>query len=104
MDLKIAKNREDEYFARQEFERRQKIAEEQAAHMKKKELEELKKLHWMRCPKDGMEMVEMEYHGVRVDKCTHCGGLYLDAGELEQLFEANEKKAGTITKILRVFS
>ena len=42
MDLKIAKNREDEYFARQEFERRQKIAEEQAAHMKKKELEELK--------------------------------------------------------------
>ena len=102
--IKASKTREDEYFARQEFERQKKIADEHAAKLKNKEREELKRIHWMRCPKDGMELAEIEHMGVRVEKCTHCGGIFLDAGELERLFEANRQQDGVLAKILGVFS
>lgn len=95
----LSRTREDEYFARQEFERRKKIAEEHAAHLKKKELEALKKEHWMRCPKDGLELIEIEYHGIKIDKCSHCGGIYLDAGELEGLLEASKEQRGLLRKV-----
>lgn len=49
------------------------------------ELAELKRLHWMRCPKCGSELEEIVFRGVKVDKCFVCGGVYLDDGELEQL-------------------
>jgi len=101
---KIAKQREDEYIARTEFQRCKKLAAERAARLKQQELEELKLRHWMRCPKDGMELIEIDYMGVRVDKCSHCGGIYLDAGELEKLFEANaETEQGVMSRILGVF-
>ena len=100
---KMAKDREDEYFARQEFERRKKLAIEHEATMKKKDLEALKKLHWMCCPKDGMELVEIEFMGVQVDKCTHCGGIFLDAGELDQLFDTAKNQGRVFAKILGAF-
>jgi hypothetical protein len=39
----------------------------------------------MTCPKDGGELVEREYHHVKIDVCAQCGGVWLDRGELEQL-------------------
>ena len=39
----------------------------------------------MRCPKDGSELVETEFWGVKVDVCATCGGMWLDAGELDDL-------------------
>lgn len=101
---KVRKTREDDYFARFEYERLKKLAEEKAAKLKQQELEDLKNLHWMRCPKDGMELVEIEHLGVRVDKCTHCGGIYLDAGELEQLLKANQHQDGLLASFLKVFA
>jgi hypothetical protein len=50
-----------------------------------RERDELRALHWMRCPKCGTELVEIKFRGVKVDKCFGCGGVYLDDGELEQL-------------------
>jgi uncharacterized protein len=104
MDPKIAKSREDEYFAREEFHRLKKLAEERASKLREQELTELKEMHWMRCPKDGMELVEVEYMGVRIDKCSHCGGIYLDAGELDSLFNGNKREEGLMAKILGAFS
>jgi uncharacterized protein len=97
-------SKEDDYFARIEFERKKKIADEKESHMRAKEKEDLKQLHWMHCPKDGVELVEMVYMGVHVDKCTHCGGIFLDAGELERLVEEGKKQDNVLTKILGVFS
>lgn len=96
-------SKEDEYFARLEFERIKKIAAENEAQLRHQEKEELRKLHWMRCPKDGMELVEIEFSGVHIDKCAHCGGIFLDAGELDRLFEASKRPDGVLTKILGVF-
>ena len=74
---------EEEYFARMEFERRKKAAEERAAALALEERRRLKELHHMRCPKDGMELVEVSFRQIRVDRCSSCNGVWLDAGELE---------------------
>lgn len=39
----------------------------------------------MRCPSCKEEMVIYEYNGIEVDHCPNCGGVWLDAGELEQI-------------------
>ena len=101
---KIAKQREDEYIARTEFHRCKKLAEERAARLKKKELDELKQLHWMRCPKDGLELIEVELGDIRVDKCSHCGGIYLDNGELEKIVGTKSESTGFMSRIFKVFS
>ena len=92
---------EDEYFARQEFEKRKKILIDQQQAMKEKERAELKERHYMRCPKCGMELIEIDFQGVKIDKCSECQGVYLDDGELEQLMEP--EKAGVMKSIIGIF-
>ena len=52
----------------------------------------LKELHSMRCPKCGMELVEIAYKNIKLDKCTECSGVWLDPGELEEV--AKFEKSG----------
>ena len=40
----------------------------------------------MECPACNEVMVVLEYDEVEVDYCVACGGIWLDAGELELLF------------------
>jgi len=55
----------------------------------KREQEEQKKLYWMRCPKCGHKMIEIDVKVVKADRCTNldCHGIYLDKGELEILMD-----------------
>ena len=76
---------EEEYFARMEFERRKKLEEEKHRKLKEEDKKRLKELHYMRCPKCGMELIEIDYKGIKVDKCSECEGVWLDAGELEAI-------------------
>lgn len=39
------------------------------------------------CPKCQSAMRSYERSGVTVDRCTECGGLFLDRGEVERLVE-----------------
>jgi uncharacterized protein len=91
---------EDEYFAKQELERRKKWAQEQAAKKSSEEKEQLKKLHWMKCPKCGNDLAEIALHGVNVDQCASCGGVFLDAGELDQL---EKHDAGVMNRVFSMF-
>lgn len=91
---------EDEYFARQELERRKKWAKEQAAKMAVDEKDRLKQAHWMKCPKCGMDLQEIELHGVKVDQCASCGGVFFDAGELEQM---EKRDAGVMNRVFSMF-
>ncbi|HUP61333.1 MAG TPA: zf-TFIIB domain-containing protein [Thermoanaerobaculia bacterium] len=91
---------EDEYFARQELERRKKWAQEQTAKKSADEKEQTKQLHWMKCPKCGMDLAEIELHGVKVDQCASCGGIFLDAGEMEQLEKHEE---GVLHRVFSMF-
>lgn len=76
---------EEEYFARVEAEKLKNIALERAGQLSKKQKEDLRKAHWMHCPKCGMELHPVPYRGVTLDKCFHCKGVYLDEGELEKV-------------------
>lgn len=42
----------------------------------------------MKCPHDGTEMDHVSRHGVEIDHCPVCGGIWLDRGELDHLIEA----------------
>jgi uncharacterized protein len=42
----------------------------------------------LRCPKCDAPMRMYERNGVHVDRCTECGGVFLDRGELDRLITA----------------
>ena len=86
-------DKEQEYFQRQELERLKKQREESAANVMEDEKKKIKELHWMHCPKCGMELTEVEYRGVQVDNCFSCGGMFLDAGEAEKILSFEEPGA-----------
>lgn len=75
--------KEEEYFARMEFERKRRMEEGKQQKLREEEKKMLRDLHFMKCPKCGMELIEMDYRGIKVDKCSKCQGVWLDAGELE---------------------
>jgi len=98
--MKKPSEKEEEYFARLEFEKKKKIEEgkhKQLAELEKKRLQEL---HHMRCPKCGMELIEIDYKNIKVDKCSECDGIWLDAGELESVSKL--EKSG-LDKLFGVF-
>ena len=74
---------EEEFIARQEFERKKKVEEENRKRMAESEKKRLKELHFMRCPKCGMELIEVDFKALKIDRCSACDGVWLDAGELE---------------------
>jgi uncharacterized protein len=74
--------KEEEYFARMEYERKKKIEEERRQKLGRDEKDRLRELHYMRCPKCGMGLTEIDYRGIKVDRCSGCGGLWFDVGEL----------------------
>jgi uncharacterized protein len=85
MSVKKPSETEEEYFAREEAVRRHTMAVEKARQLEQQHLAELKTLHWMKCPKCGFDLEPVKFHDVVIDKCFHCNGTFLDAGELEQL-------------------
>lgn len=78
-------DKEAEYFAREEFKKIKKAEEEKRLKLEADEKKRLKDLHFMHCPKCGMNLVEIDYRGIAVDKCSACDGVWLDAGELEAI-------------------
>lgn len=56
--------------------------------------------HWMKCPKCGGDMKEIDLENIKVDKCGACGGIYFDAGEVEMLLQAKQPK-GLLERLFR---
>ena len=92
---------EEEYFAREDALKRQKIALDQQQLLAQSYKDDLKKLHYMHCPKCGMELHTLKFQGFDVDKCFSCGGTWLDAGELEKL--AHPEHGAVMTSVLNWF-
>ncbi|MBF0278796.1 MAG: zf-TFIIB domain-containing protein [SAR324 cluster bacterium] len=93
-------DKEDEYIARMEYERLRKIDEEKQEKLAEEEKKKLKELHHMRCPKCGMHLVAIDYKGIEADKCSHCEGIWLDAGELESIIGLEQS---ALNKFFKVF-
>jgi hypothetical protein len=77
--------KEEEYFARVELERRKKVELERMRTLAETEKQRLRELHHMHCPKCGMDLKEVDYKGIKVDRCFTCDGVWLDAGELDAI-------------------
>jgi len=82
-------SKEDEYFHRKDREQIARLREKAEEQRAKLETENKAKEYWMRCPKCGAALNEEKYgESVLLDRCTSCGGIYLDNGELEILVKA----------------
>jgi Zn-finger nucleic acid-binding protein len=92
---------EDEYFVREDAEKKRRLALQAKKEKEAAELRRLKELHWMRCPKCGLEMHEVKLGKVDVDVCFSCNGVFLDQGELEQI--EKRESAGVMSSILNWF-
>jgi hypothetical protein len=77
---KVSRN-EDEYFAKRDAEllRQQRAAAQNAA------ADAERRSHHMKCPKCGYDLITGEWQGIQIDQCTHCHGIWFDAGEAESL-------------------
>jgi hypothetical protein len=92
---------EDEYFVREDAEKKRKLALQVKKETEAAELQRLKALHHMRCPKCGLPLQEVKYRQIDVDVCFACNGVFLDRGELEQVARAESK--GVVEAILNWF-
>jgi hypothetical protein len=101
MTLMKPSEREEEYFAREMFEKKQKAEQEKQKKLAGAERQKAKELHHMKCPKCGMNLVEIDYKSIKVDRCSSCEGVWLDAGELAQIVKLEK---GALDKLFSVFT
>lgn len=104
------KRREDDWFRENERHlleaaktAREKREKERAAKEAEAERTRLRETHFMKCPKCGHDLREEDLLAVKVDRCTFCEGIFLDAGEIEQVFLKRDlDRKGFFRKLLKV--
>ena len=94
MTDKPSKN-EDEYFARRDADllRQQRASAQQAAAQTER------KSHYMKCPKCGYDLITGDWDGIQIDQCTHCHGVWFDAGEAESLLKSPQ--SNVLSRVFR---
>lgn len=92
----MRKAKEDSYFERKN--------QEALSRLKKKSEEEKPRLS----PITGEPMEQVVMDGVVIDRCPKSGGIWLDAGELEELIEAamskDEEKVNWVSSFFKTLS
>lgn len=91
---------EEEYFRRQEAEQRREDAWDtlqRAARTNQAERDRLKAAHLRPCPECKIGLEKRTLRGIEIDQCSSCHGMWLEAGELEQL---SKKKPGFMSKLI----
>lgn len=97
--VKPSKN-EEEYFAKQEVDKAERLSKEFGAKYKNEEKQKMKDLHFMHCSKCGMELQSITFQGFILEKCFHCGVYVLDEDEFEKLAGREE---GFLSSIVGLF-
>jgi uncharacterized protein len=75
------KAQEDEYFVKKERELLAKLKAKQDTETKAA----AENVAHMRCPKCGEPLKARSFQKIEIDQCTGCNGIWLDAGEIEQV-------------------
>ena len=86
IDEKPSRN-EDEYFARLDAD----LMKERRARLDEERRTQEHSSHHNKCPKCGCDLEEREHHGVKIDQCSECSGMWLDKGELELIEEIDRR-------------
>ena len=87
MTAEKPRDREDEYFLKMDMKKIDKIRNRLDETRSEGEKLKQKEIHWMKCPKCGSDLQEINYQSVMIDRCGECKGIWLDMGELELLIE-----------------
>ena len=81
---------EDEYFIKQDAELIKELRAKSDADRKAAE----RHSHFMKCPRCGADLNAVTREHVAVDVCGECGGMWLDAGELDVLRKVKDHRFG----------
>jgi hypothetical protein len=95
---------EDDYFAKEDLEKKRKMALKVRHEMAADEARRLRELHRGHCPGCGQQMNEVKLRGVDVDVCFACNGVFLESHEIEAFQrQINEGRRGVVAAILNWF-
>ena len=95
---------EEEYFVREDAEKKRRLALQVKKETDAAELKRLKALHFMRCPKCGLPLQEVQVMGTDADVCFACHGVFLDQGELQAIVkQIKQAKPGVVDAIINWF-
>ncbi len=83
--------REDEYFIKMDLEKINKLRGDLNETRADEEIQMRKEAHWMKCPKCGSDLEEINYQNVMIDRCNECKGIWLDSGELDLLIKGQAR-------------
>ena len=86
------KSLEEEYFRRKE----QELIEQ----IRAKRAEAERQASAIQCPKCEGTLDELTFDEIQIDRCNKCNGVWLDAGELEQLV-SNQESHGWLSRLWR---
>ncbi len=92
---------EEDYFAREDAEKKRKLALKVHHEMAGDEARRLRELHRGHCPSCGQQMHEVKLRNVPVDICFACNGIFLEAKDVEAFQrQINEGRRGVVAAIL----
>lgn len=96
-------NAEEAYFLQHNEELIRRHREALKRECAAREREQRRQAHWMKCPKCGSDLEEIDHLGIQVDRCTGCHGVFFDCGELDLLLQCKRQRGflvGLKTRIL----
>lgn len=90
---------EEEYFAREEAARKRDAALHHPGHEPAEhEHAQPHAHHHLHCPNCGTALRAEHPHGVRVERCHECHGVWLDAAEVARLLDKPESATATFLR------
>jgi hypothetical protein len=101
MSLNKPSETEEEYFAREEAAKLYRQTLEKNRALAEEDRRRLKELHFMHCPKCGMDLHTVSARGVKVERCFNCHGTWMDEAEFERL--AGHEGPGLVERIAAIF-
>ena len=84
---KVGYSQEEEYF----YKLNKELIEKNREKASQAKAEDDRPDSWMKCPKCGGQMEEIDLAGIAIDKCQSCQGIYFDNGELDILLQSKER-------------
>jgi hypothetical protein len=95
-------DKEEEYFLKLNQEKIKKLRSDLDKKREEESKQKRKEATWMKCPKCGADLKEVNYQNVMIDTCSQCQGIWLDHGELELLAQGHaEMSKGFLKKLFR---
>ncbi len=101
MSVNTPSDAEEDYFRKEELERLERSRKKLDAERESIKAEQQRLEHWMRCPKCGSQMEEVLFRHIMVDRCTECGYIGFDNGELDVLISHEEPLLARISHEMR---